>query len=40
MYEFLVIAVDKGHPPRTGTASVRIQMANVNDEAPVFSQPV
>ncbi|XP_046766540.1 cHz-cadherin isoform X3 [Gallus gallus] len=40
MYEFVVIAVDKGHPPRTGTASVRIQMANVNDEAPVFSQPV
>ncbi|KAJ7403125.1 hypothetical protein BTVI_80547 [Pitangus sulphuratus] len=40
MYEFVVIAVDKGHPPRTGTASVRIRMANVNDEAPVFSQPV
>ncbi|OXB79892.1 UNVERIFIED_CONTAM: hypothetical protein H355_000922 [Colinus virginianus] len=40
MYEFVVIAVDKGYPPRTGTASVRIHMANVNDEAPVFSQPV
>ncbi|NXG51462.1 CADN protein, partial [Psilopogon haemacephalus] len=40
MYEFVVIAVDKGHPPRTGTASVRIRVANVNDEAPVFSQPV
>ncbi|XP_042642142.1 neural-cadherin-like isoform X2 [Tyto alba] len=40
MYEFVVIAVDKGHPPRTGTASVRIRMANVNDEAPVFSQSV
>ncbi|XP_054841872.1 neural-cadherin-like [Eublepharis macularius] len=40
MYEFVVIAVDKGHPPQTGTASVRIRMANVNDEAPVFSQPV
>uniref|UniRef100_A0A8C3FEP6 Neural-cadherin n=1 Tax=Chrysemys picta bellii TaxID=8478 RepID=A0A8C3FEP6_CHRPI len=38
MYEFVVIAVDKGHPPRTGTASVRIRMTNVNDEAPVFSQ--
>ncbi|XP_074841792.1 neural-cadherin-like [Carettochelys insculpta] len=38
MYEFAVIAVDKGHPPRTGTASVRIRMTNVNDEAPVFSQ--
>ncbi|KAJ7337971.1 hypothetical protein JRQ81_010497 [Phrynocephalus forsythii] len=40
MYEFVVIAVDKGHPPRTGTASVRIRMANVNDEAPVFTQSV
>lgn len=40
MYEFVVIAVDKGHPPRTGTATVRVRMANVNDEAPVFSQPV
>ncbi|NXK44512.1 CADN protein, partial [Chauna torquata] len=40
MYEFVVIAVDKGHPPRTGTTSVRIRMANVNDEAPMFSQSV
>ncbi|NWX92829.1 CADN protein, partial [Nothoprocta pentlandii] len=40
MYEFVVIAVDKGHPPRTGTASVRVRMANANDEAPVFSQAV
>ncbi|XP_071594073.1 neural-cadherin-like isoform X2 [Heliangelus exortis] len=40
MYEFVVIAVDKGHPPRTGTASVRIRMANVNDEAPIFSQSI
>ncbi|MBN3295370.1 CADN protein, partial [Amia calva] len=40
LYEFVVVAVDKGHPSRTGTASVRIRMANVNDEAPVFSQAV
>ncbi|XP_018422727.1 PREDICTED: neural-cadherin-like [Nanorana parkeri] len=40
MYEFVVVAVDKGNPPRTGTASVRLRMANVNDEAPVFSQTV
>ncbi|KAJ1193131.1 hypothetical protein NDU88_002436 [Pleurodeles waltl] len=38
VYEFVVIAVDKGLPPRTGTASVRLRMTNVNDEAPVFSQ--
>ncbi|MGH0141278.1 UNVERIFIED_CONTAM: hypothetical protein FKN15_078002, partial [Acipenser sinensis] len=40
MYEFVVVAVDKGNPSKTGTASVRIRMANVNDEAPVFSQAV
>ncbi|XP_077349180.1 neural-cadherin-like [Lithobates pipiens] len=40
MYEFVVVAVDKGNPPRTGTASVRLRMANVNDEAPIFSQSV
>uniref|UniRef100_W5L865 Si:dkey-22o22.2 n=1 Tax=Astyanax mexicanus TaxID=7994 RepID=W5L865_ASTMX len=40
MYECVVVAVDKGTPPRTGTASIRIRMANVNDEAPVFSQTV
>ncbi|XP_056378995.1 neural-cadherin-like [Hyla sarda] len=40
MYEFVVIAVDKGKPPLTGTASVRLRMSNINDEAPVFSQTV
>ncbi|KAM6995518.1 LOW QUALITY PROTEIN: neural-cadherin [Tautogolabrus adspersus] len=38
VYEFVVVAVDAGTPPRTGTASVRIRVANSNDEAPVFSQ--
>ncbi|XP_077127838.1 neural-cadherin-like [Ranitomeya variabilis] len=38
MYEFVVIAVDKGIPPHTGTASVRLRMSNINDEAPVFSR--
>ncbi|XP_072573022.1 neural-cadherin isoform X2 [Paramormyrops kingsleyae] len=40
MYEFVVVAVDRGTPARTGTASVRIRLANVNDEVPVFSQAV
>uniref|UniRef100_A0A8C9RT17 Si:dkey-22o22.2 n=1 Tax=Scleropages formosus TaxID=113540 RepID=A0A8C9RT17_SCLFO len=40
MYEFVVVAVDRGSPARTGTASVRIRMANANDEVPVFSQAV
>ncbi|XP_029306921.1 neural-cadherin [Cottoperca gobio] len=38
VYEFVVVAVDAGTPPHTGTASVRIRVANSNDEAPVFSQ--
>ncbi|XP_069392731.1 neural-cadherin isoform X1 [Paralichthys olivaceus] len=40
IYEFVVVAVDAGTPPRTGTASVRIRVSNSNDEAPVFSQSV
>ncbi|XP_066511028.1 neural-cadherin-like [Hoplias malabaricus] len=40
LYEFVVMAVDKGEVPRTGTATVRLRMANVNDESPEFSQPV
>ncbi|AWP15835.1 putative neural-cadherin-like [Scophthalmus maximus] len=39
-YEFVVVAVDAGSPPRTGTASVRVRVSNSNDEAPVFSQSV
>ncbi|XP_029958534.1 neural-cadherin [Salarias fasciatus] len=38
IYEFVVVAVDAGTTPRTGTASVRIRVTNSNDEAPVFSQ--
>ncbi|XP_053709849.1 neural-cadherin [Synchiropus splendidus] len=40
LYEFVVMAVDKGDIPRTGTATVRIRMANVNDEVPEFSQHI
>ncbi|MBN3309830.1 CADN protein, partial [Amia calva] len=40
LYEFVVMAVDKGKVPRTGTATVRIRMSNVNDEPPEFSQNV
>ncbi|XP_062393955.1 neural-cadherin [Sardina pilchardus] len=39
MYEFLAVAVDKGTPPRTGTASIRVRMANVNDEGPSSHRP-
>uniref|UniRef100_A0ACB8EA14 Uncharacterized protein n=1 Tax=Sphaerodactylus townsendi TaxID=933632 RepID=A0ACB8EA14_9SAUR len=40
LYEFVIMAVDKGEPPRTGTATVRIHVSNVNDEVPKFSQTV
>uniref|UniRef100_A0ABM5ETP5 Neural-cadherin-like n=1 Tax=Pogona vitticeps TaxID=103695 RepID=A0ABM5ETP5_9SAUR len=40
LYEFVIMAVDKGEPPRTGTAMARIRISNVNDEPPRFSQPV
>ncbi|KAL3880620.1 hypothetical protein ACJMK2_032844 [Sinanodonta woodiana] len=35
---FLVYAVDGGSPQRTGSASVRIQILDVNDEKPVFNR--
>lgn len=38
LYEFIIMAVDKGEDPKTGTATVRIHVSNVNDEAPEFSQ--
>ena len=39
-YEFVVTAKDRGEPPRTGTATVRIYTENKNDEEPKFSQQV
>ncbi|XP_032557279.1 neural-cadherin-like isoform X2 [Chiroxiphia lanceolata] len=40
LYEFIIMAVDQGEEPKTGTATVRIHVSNVNDEAPEFSQAV
>jgi hypothetical protein len=39
-YEFVVTAKDRGEPPRTGTATVRVYTSNKNDEEPKFSQQV
>ncbi|XP_065207824.1 neural-cadherin isoform X2 [Planococcus citri] len=39
-YEFVITAKDKGEPPQTGTATVRIYTKNKNDEEPKFSQQV
>ncbi|KAM5138136.1 neural-cadherin-like [Mantella aurantiaca] len=40
LYEFIILAIDRGEPPNTGTATVRVRVSNVNDEAPEFSQAV
>ncbi|XP_048672720.2 neural-cadherin-like [Caretta caretta] len=40
LYEFIIMAVDKGEEPKTGTATVRIRVSNMNDEAPEFSQTI
>uniref|UniRef100_A0A8C4HWF8 Neural-cadherin n=1 Tax=Dicentrarchus labrax TaxID=13489 RepID=A0A8C4HWF8_DICLA len=40
LYEFVVMAMDSGDEPHSGTATVRVRMANINDEPPEFSQPV
>lgn len=39
-YVLTVKATDKGYPPLTGTAVVRVYTENTNDEAPRFSQDV
>ena len=37
-FRFPVVAVDSGTPPRTGSALVVINVDDVNDERPQFSQ--
>ncbi|XP_031697487.1 protocadherin-12 [Anarrhichthys ocellatus] len=38
-YSFTVEAVDQGHPPLTGTASVQIDVRDVNDNHPIIKEP-
>lgn len=38
-YSFTVEAVDQGHPPLTSTASVQIDIQDVNDNYPVIKEP-
>ena len=39
-YQLIVTATDRGEPPLSGTATVRIYTENKNDEPPKFSQDV
>ncbi|XP_036606140.1 protocadherin gamma-B5-like isoform X10 [Trichosurus vulpecula] len=39
-YHLVLSAVDGGNPARSGTAQVRINVSDANDNAPVFSQDV
>jgi len=39
-YNFTIIASDNGTPSHRGSANVRVSVTNVNDEDPVFIQPV
>ncbi|XP_065908820.1 protocadherin Fat 4-like [Dysidea avara] len=36
-YTFTVLAVDRGDPPMTGSASITITLSDVNDNEPVFT---
>ncbi|TDH07312.1 hypothetical protein EPR50_G00104650 [Perca flavescens] len=38
-YSFMVEAIDQGHPPLTSTASVQIDVQDVNDNYPVIKEP-
>ena len=37
-YLFPVYAIDKGHPAKTGTATISLYLTDVNDENPVFTE--
>lgn len=39
-YSFLVEAVDHGHPPLTSTATVQLQVEDMNDNYPVIREPM
>ena len=39
-YNFTITASDNGSPSHSGSANVRVSVTNVNDEDPVFLQPV
>lgn len=38
-YSFIVEAIDQGHPPLTSTATVKIDIQDVNDNYPVIKEP-
>lgn len=38
-YELIVGAIDTGSPPQTGTATVHIDLVDVNDNGPIFDPP-
>ncbi|XP_035525236.1 protocadherin-12 [Morone saxatilis] len=38
-YSFIVEAVDQGHPPLTSTATVQIDIQDVNDNHPIIKEP-
>ncbi|VDL16348.1 unnamed protein product [Hymenolepis diminuta] len=40
VYDLLVIASDDGKPPNVGKAHLRVNVIDVNDEAPVFTQQI
>jgi hypothetical protein len=37
-YKFVVLVSDAGHPPQTATVDVQVNVADVNDNAPSFTQ--
>ncbi|XP_051869373.1 protocadherin-10-like [Pristis pectinata] len=39
-YDITIICTDKGDPPLTSTKTIRVEVSDINDNAPIFSRPV